>query len=527
MKGKSEPMGSLDCDAWAAAVARLAPSGNAGGAPPLEPGVCVRIGDFAFQVVGLLGEGSFGAVWSAVSGQRAGEVAIKEIICRSETELLRAATERHLLQFVGRGGQAGDEDSPAVVASRRFPSLVASEVEALGPDLWQVRLAMSRLAGKPLESLLDNWCSQPLDDLTQIPMSVDQGGNLVDTSRCVRCMLQQLVPALEHLGTRAHHRDITPRNILVEKKGSDYSFGLVDFGLAVDASKWKAELLTHDIGGDGHYWPTSSWFVLEYGAHHLGSYPALWQEYESCLDMHALGVSALRCLMERWSPEAQGPDSASGSRQVAKLWRLRLAWTRFWDDIARFWQPIFDAFACGGCNTLESLKSQYAHAGVHHMVSANLCAVRAALRELRAVADVQDLRVVCDALLLLVRPGKLRDDSPTWQNVRIVLSGHSRTSPVVAERRSSDEGRRHWMSTNKEAPVHKAMSHSWVNDPRGWAPASACCDAAATPMASATATQSTHSPAGSIWSSASVRSSQLSPAGSAVLTKPAPLVRVG
>jgi len=355
---------------------------------------------------------------------------------------------------------------------------------------------------------------------------VDQGGNLADTSRCVRCMLQQLVPALEHLGTRAHHRDITPRNILVEKKGTDYSFGLVDFGLAVDASKWKAELLTHDIGGDGHYWPTSSWFVLEYGAHHLGSYPALWQEYESCLDLHALGVSALRCLMERWAPEAQAPDSAGGSPQVAKLWRLRMAWTRFWDDIARFWQPIFDAFACGGANTLETLKSQYAHAGVHHMVSADLCAVRSALRELRNVAEIQDLRVVCDALLLLVRPGKARDDSPTWQNVRAVLSGQSRTSPPSSvERRSSDDSRRHWM-TVKETAAHKVVSSAWVNDPRGWT-TNGSCDATSTPMTSATATQSTHSPAGSIWSSASVRSSHLSPAGSVVLAKPAPMVRVG
>lgn len=400
----------------------------------LGPGSQVRIAGNEFRVIALLGEGSFGAVWGATS--RGGvEVAIKEILCRSETELQRAAMERQLLQFVGQGPErrsrtrsssVGREERPTAAAAIRFPALVASEVEALGPDLWQVRLAMTRLQGKPLESLLES----ALGDQLQLPMCIDgevvpapppqsDNARLVDVCRCVWTLLNQLSPAMEHLASRAYHRDITPRNILVEVHGSNHSFGLVDFGLAVDASHWREEMLTHDIGGDGHYWPTSSWFVLAHGADHLQSFPALQHEYETCLDLHALGITALRCLMELW--DHANIDHAWG--QVAKLYRLRIAWSRYWDDVARFWQPIFDSFATGGCDALERLKTQYGLGGVHNMVSADLCAVRAALFTVRDAAVIPELRVVCEALLVMIRPGRGRDDNPSWAHVRRVLEG--------------------------------------------------------------------------------------------------------
>jgi len=343
---------------------------------------------------------------------------------------------------------------------------------------------MSRLPGNPLDGLLDNWRGRLPQDLMDLPKSVEQAGSLSDASRCARCMLEQLVPALEHLGTRAHHRDVTPRNILLECQDGQYSFGLVDFGLAVDAPKWKAELLSQDIGGDGRYWPTSAWFVLTCGARCLDEYPALLQEYESCLDLHALGVCALQCLMERWAPEAQGQHSASGSRQEVKLQSLRLAWARFWNGMDRLWKPMFDAFR-GGQHMIEKVRRRYADAGIYNTVSAHLCGVLAALRALRAVAEIQDLQVVCDALLLLVRPGTAHD-SPTWQDVRVVLSGRSKASPPMhVESRPS--GGRHWLLTGKRTPADEVKSNSCVRLSCG-TPASAGCEVAMTPMESVTAT---------------------------------------
>jgi len=265
-------------------------------------------------------------------------------------------------------------------------------------------------------ALSDGEVGEPFDS----PSSV----NLVLAARCVKDMITQLSPALEHLSTKAYHRDITPRNVLVEVRSGRHEFGLVDFGLAVDSSKWREEMLTHDIGGDGHYWPTSSWFVLAHGAHHLESFPALQFEYETCLDLHALGISALRALMELWDSKqlaAQGDEVAWN--QVAKMLRLRLAWTRYWDDVARFWQPIFDSFACGGADALERLKTQYGYAGVHRVISADLCVVRAALLGVRDAAIIPDLRLVCEALLVMIRPGKHRDEVPSWAAVRAVFEG--------------------------------------------------------------------------------------------------------
>lgn len=401
-------------------------------APQLGPGAELRIGGVDLRIVGLLGEGSFGAVWCAkiLRGPSAGgEVALKEILCRSETELMRAVMERKLLKFVTGPGVDLEEsevsrDSPALAAAKRFPSLVASEVEALGPDFWQVRLIMTKLAGKPLESVLDA-CLEELQMPDPQRSQLAQSGVKAETCRlaaastCALTMLQQLAPALYHLSSQAHHRDITPRNVLVDTRGGAHSWGLVDFGLAVDSSLWRTDLLTHDIGGDGHYWPTSSWFVLAYGAHHLESYPALLHEYEHCLDLHALGVTALRTLMELWAPSHQTMDADGNGdtdwAQLSKMMRLRIAWSRFWEDIAHFWQPIFDAFSCGGAEALERLKSSYAHAGIHHMVSANLCALRAALRQLVEAASLPALRSLCETLLVLIRPGKAREEPATWQ----------------------------------------------------------------------------------------------------------------
>merc|ERR1719512_408075 len=108
--------------------------------------------------------------------------------------------------------------------------------------------------------------------------------------------------------------------------------------------------------------------------------------------------------------------------QTAKMMRLRLAWTRYWDNVARFWQPIFDSFAGGGAEALEQLKTQYGLAGVHRVISADLCVQRAALMGVRDAAVIPDLRLICEALLVMIRPGKKREDKPSWEAVRAIFT---------------------------------------------------------------------------------------------------------
>jgi len=412
---------------------------------PLEPGVEVAVGFLRLSVNGLLGEGSFGAVWSAEVLGRPGstsEVALKEIVCQSEVELHRATIEERLLEYVG--ASRGDISPPSAATSRRCPSLLASEVHDLGPDCWLVRMVMTRIAGEPLSKLLDACAGDISEDqqrqlgLSSAPVvgQVNAAMSLASASHCALTMLQQLAPALEHVSSVALHRDITPRNILLHTDGRDghYSWGLVDFGLAVETSSWKSAYLDQDIGGDGHYWPTSAWFTLAYGAEYLANYPYLLDEYQHCLDMHALGISALRTLMELWSPRSQRGDADGEWAQLAKILRLRVAWSRYWEDVDRLWRPVFDACIAASPDALNELKSSYALAGIHNLISADLCAIRAACIQLRAVAVIPELRRLCDALVVLIRPGRPRDEPPAWAAVHAAMSPGAEANAIEFRR---------------------------------------------------------------------------------------------
>eukprot|EP00913_Durusdinium_trenchii_P023616 g22188.t1 len=100
--------------------------------------------------------------------------------------------------------------------------------------------------------------------------------------RCCRCrrlearaLLEQLAPTMAAISKVTYHRDVNAHNILAHLEGDrpPVSFGLVDFGLAVDASTWmdvsaanplgKSEWEYLDVGGDCRYWPVSAWRQFE------------------------------------------------------------------------------------------------------------------------------------------------------------------------------------------------------------------------------------------------------------------------
>mmetsp|Transcript_28776 Transcript_28776/g.67055 ORF Transcript_28776/g.67055 Transcript_28776/m.67055 type:complete len:560 (+) Transcript_28776:2-1681(+) len=383
----------------------------------------VRIGGKTFQLRGPLGEGSFGMVWAAEADDGK-EVAVKEIFCRSEAELSRAASEGHILRLLagespaGGGGSKDRSGRVACATSRRLPVLAASEVEATdGSFSWRVRMVMTRVPGTPLEQFLEQqrrkWAG--LESKRHFAEACHYSGEL----------LVQLAPALEHLSSRVYHRDVTPRNILIDDSGpSGPRFGLVDFGLAVDAAKWRSGECLGDLGGDGRYWPVSAWYVFGHGKSDLEARPDLRDEYRSCLDVHALGITALRCLLELTPSSEQGAadvkDCPGLETVLPKLRLLRSAWQRYWSDARRFWQPVYDAFREGG--DFEALKIAYARAGVHRIMSADLCALRTALSEARLACEhaprasgLAGLPAFFDALLLMIRPGR---EQPRQQQVR-------------------------------------------------------------------------------------------------------------
>lgn len=402
-----------------------------------------------FRITKPLGQGSFGIVWAA-EDENGISVAIKEIPCRSESELTRISAEGRLLQMVE------DELVSAGLtnAAQHVPVLVASEVEQASTTKWRVRLAMSLLKGKPLENFLE---SQQQRLKAQVHVHEQPCHQFAEACRCAGHLLVQLAPILEAFSNKVYHRDITPRNILIQETndGGDPIFGLVDFGLAVEASKWRAgEPGAGDLGGDGRYWPASAWYCFCYGTRALEREAWLRSEYRQCLDVHSLGITALRCLVEMLPLHlSEGvTHNTKYSAALQSLQKLRSVWKRYWLDARRLWQPVFDAFRSNG--DFDSLRAMYISAGVHNVISDDLCALRLALREAQAACEnlpaesgLAGMPALFDGLLLMIQAGRA-DMEPA--SLPVEVPAHSLPVEDPAHVRKARLQR--WSSMSTESP---------------------------------------------------------------------------
>lgn len=375
----------------------------------------VQLDGRAFAVTYPLGEGSFGVVWGAESDDGR-EVAIKEILCQSQAELSRATFEGCLLRALGE-----EASSIGGEALRQVPSLVASDTEALGTDVWRVRLAMTRIPGEPLEKFLEQW--RPAD--LRSPRSLARG--LSEACRYTWELVAQLAQTFERVSCRAYHRDVNPRNILIDdKSGQRPSFGLIDFGLAVDSLQWQLDAVKQDnLSGDCRYWPVSAWLAFERGLPELSKHAALGREYKSELDFHALGVTAVQCLIGL-SPRLEEISNLPDEDLLLGLRALRVAWEKYWADASGFWRRIVDAFRNGG--DIGALAEAHREAGVHDVMAANIGALRAAVGGLREAcerappeANLAGVPALLDVLLVLLRRGKGSHDKPSWRRVISML----------------------------------------------------------------------------------------------------------
>jgi len=367
---------------------------------PLGPGAVVPLNGRHFCVTKPLGKGSFGVVWAA-QDERGGVVALKEIPCKTEAELARVVAEGKILEVVGK-------DLASAGLDGRVPSLVATEIQRT-QQKWRVRLAMSLVPGNSLEHFLELRRQEAKARAGNVAEKPQE--HFAEACLCAGELLMQLAPVLDAFSARVYHRDITPRNIQIQDRANPEGphFGLVDFGLAVDAKRWRAgEAGSGDLGGDGRYWPASAWYVFCYGTRALKRDPWLQTEYRTNLDAHSLGLTALRCLVELLPPH-----EGSGIIEQA-MRKLRVAWQNYWFDAQQFWQPIFDAFRGNG--DFESLRAKFTHARVHCIIGDDLCALRASLRAVQQACSgvpmetgLAGMPALCEALLLMVQAG--RDDS--------------------------------------------------------------------------------------------------------------------
>jgi len=440
---------------------------------PLGPGVAIFLAGSRFRITKPLGQGSFGIVWAAEDDFGA-SVAIKEIPCKSESELSRVAAEGSLLQLVEQElASAGLH-----AAAGHVPTLVASEVEQVSQKKWLLRLAMSLLEGVPLESFLD---MRQKDAKLRVGHGGEVCHQFAEACRYAGHLLVQLAPILEAFSTRVYHRDITPRNILIQEQiGGDPVFSLVDFGLAVEATKWRAgEAGAGDLGGDGRYWPASAWYVFCYGTRALERDAWLQSEYRQCLDVHSLGITALRCLVEMLPlqlPEGDGPRMLGVDGAWQTLQTLRSAWRRYWSDARRCWQPVFDAFRGNG--DFETLRATYIQAGVHHVISDDLCALRAALlaaqeacQGLPQESGLAGMPALFDGLLLMVQGGRPESQAVAPEERTVVQASRPDSyvalpeAHQLASRRSTDTGCcdlkvQRWSSMSTASPDSSPSSSS-------------------------------------------------------------------
>lgn len=308
-------------------------------------GTEVTIQQYRFRCRSVLGQGSFSQVWlaDAVAGSASREVALKDMSCKTESELQQAMLEVSLLARFQSAAQ------PQMKAFMRIPEFLAHRVDRRG-NSWRVRMAMSRVPGEPLDQFLQR---PPLPNQDGAA-SVHRGCNLAIS------LLRQLAPTLERIAPFAWHRDINSRNVMISDaidggvlwNGSDKeettrraSFWLIDFGLAVDSQTWPQSWATADVAGDCRYWPPSSFCMSFYGAEGTAANKAFLNQYKTKLDVVGLGLTALEllCATALSSSWSWGPDDLRGSWR-----RLLAAWEKYREDVTRWHTLIYEVFSSGG-----------------------------------------------------------------------------------------------------------------------------------------------------------------------------------
>lgn len=386
----------------------------------LEAGDSLHIGENEYYISCKLGAGSFATVWSAFSD--CGKVAIKEIICRSNRELSNALMERDILKSMGTN--QGTEQIG------KTPLLLGSAIsQGNDPEAHQVHLAMTLLPGRQLDGFLSEQFrmapTEPRDAYHQF----------FNSCHYARQLLNELAPACTQLSTLVRHRDISPRNILIDvADGVCPHYGLVDFGHAVEADKWPMGSTANDLAGDGRYWTVSAWYVFEHGLQELAKDPLLFAEYQSHIDLHALGISAVQTLMSM-SPRLTDADmeclsegSGCADEVLISLRMLQLAWENYWGTSCKYFKAIFDACQGVKTNGLKLLQEVYKMAGVHDIISNCLEQVRCAVQRLREAyeqmpdeLDVHEVLSLLDALLLMICTPGSAPSCPAWQDLQSIL----------------------------------------------------------------------------------------------------------
>uniref|UniRef100_A0A7S2J8H7 Protein kinase domain-containing protein n=1 Tax=Zooxanthella nutricula TaxID=1333877 RepID=A0A7S2J8H7_9DINO len=204
---------------------------------------------------------------------------------------------------------------------------------------------------------------------------------------------------MERVSAQAYHRDAHARNILVADRGPGASprlaFGLIDFGLAVDADGWRLDgWRRRGVAGDGRYWPASAWVMWAFDVEGMQADDdegqVLREEYAQCLDLHSIGMTALQVFVELLGVGISlGVEEALDACAVA-FDKLSSAWAAYWTFASTSWNKVAAAYAAHG--HAEALKDDFAAAGVPSRIAELLDGLRAAVREASNICALEGAR---------------------------------------------------------------------------------------------------------------------------------------
>jgi len=316
----------------------------------------VRVGQQTFRIKTLLGQGSFSSVWSATNmdGQK---VAVKETRCQSQEALADAEREVMIMKAVSGSAE-------------RSPVVFASETQPLSSGEKVVRIAMTKMTGDQLGAVM---VRHECDTAHQSSMRIEKAYTFAFD------LLRQLVPTFKAISAVALHRDISMENVLVDATSESWpEFSIIDFGLAIETANWPGLMTQVPVVGSCRYWPVSAWYIFCFGGQKLLESRLLQMEYETQLDLHALGILALQVFIKMI------PSSAVDI-MPQEIRALKSAWDQYWQHVNAFWDPMLKASR--GQGDWNQVRQFFIASDVVRVVDQDLGNLRSALKVVRLACD--------------------------------------------------------------------------------------------------------------------------------------------
>ncbi|CAE7531477.1 Map2k7 [Symbiodinium sp. CCMP2456] len=381
-------------------------------APEMQTDAIVSVDNQTFKLHNLLGFGSFGSVWLASCITSGRIIALKEVQSSSEEGMEAAVLEAKRLRSL----RDLIQDDRACAA---LPYLLCAGT-TLTSTGYRTLLAMEHIPGTPLQQALEagQLCAHKLHPTVQ-------------AFKVAERMLSQISAAMHHVSKRFFHRDVNPHNILVQVCTGQLSFGLIDFGLAVDSETWSADgWRAVGAAGDGRYWTLSSWLLFSRGTSALAADQDLQSEYASMIDLHSAGLSVLQTLVVLAEESSAVSTTCKEEASVfLAMEHLAEVWKQYWRHASSCWQRVLDAF---NSDARSEIKMKLAEEMVHdsfgtyfHQLRAALEKVHASLRDLGdgtggsfLLVNVNLARSIIEALLIMISTGRPWRGQAGWQEVR-------------------------------------------------------------------------------------------------------------